>query len=92
MTSQPTGPDVAAPSATAGRRLWFPVPVLAESGEAVLPAANPQKHEELGRFRATDGKTWNHPTLVHGRLYVRDAEEMTCDELPLETEQAGPDL
>ncbi len=55
--------------------------VITEAGEAVLVAANPKKHEELGRFQAVEGKTWNHPTIVRGRLYVRNAEEMACYEL-----------
>ena len=55
--------------------------VLSETGEAVLLAANPQRHEELGRFRALHGKTWNHPVVVRGRLYARNAEEMACYEL-----------
>jgi outer membrane protein assembly factor BamB len=59
----------------AGRGLLL---VLSESGEAVLLAANPQRHEELGRFRALHGKTWNHPVVVRGRLYARNAEEMAC--------------
>jgi outer membrane protein assembly factor BamB len=55
--------------------------VLSESGEAVLLEANPQRHRELGRFRALEGKTWNHPVIAHGRLYLRNAEEMACYEL-----------
>ncbi len=55
--------------------------VISEAGEAVLVAANPEKHEELGKFQAVEGKTWNHPTVVRGRLYVRSAEEMACYEL-----------
>lgn len=55
--------------------------VLAESGVAALVACNPDKHEELGRFQAIEGKTWNHPTIAHGRLYVRNAQEMACYEL-----------
>lgn len=55
--------------------------VLAESGEVVLLAANPDRHEELARFQAIEGKTWNHPAIAHGRLYVRNAEEMACYEL-----------
>lgn len=55
--------------------------VISESGDAVLVAADPEKHEELGRFAAIHGKTWNHPTIAHGRLYVRNAEEMACYEL-----------
>jgi hypothetical protein len=55
--------------------------VISEKGEAILLAADPERHRELGRFRALDGKTWNHPVIAHGRLYVRNAEEMACYEL-----------
>jgi outer membrane protein assembly factor BamB len=55
--------------------------VLGEKGEVTLVAANPKQLEELGRFQAIDGKTWNHPVIAHGRLYVRNAEEMACYEL-----------
>ena len=55
--------------------------VISEQGEALLLAADPQQHHELGRFRALAGKTWNHPVIAHGRLYVRNAEEMACFEL-----------
>ncbi len=55
--------------------------VISESGEAVLVAADPEKHEELGRFQAIEGKTWNHPTIARGRLYVRNGQEMACYEL-----------
>jgi outer membrane protein assembly factor BamB len=55
--------------------------VLSETGEAVLLAANPKRHEEVGRFQALHGKTWNHPVIAHGRLYARNAEEMACYEL-----------
>lgn len=55
--------------------------VLSETGEAILVAARPDKHEELGRFPAIEGKTWNHPVISHGRLYARNAEEMACYEL-----------
>jgi outer membrane protein assembly factor BamB len=58
--------------------------VMSERGEAVLVAANPQQHEELGRFQAVEGKTWNHPVIAHGRLYVRNAQEMACYELGLD--------
>ena len=40
--------------------------------------------EALGRFRAIKGKTWNHPVIAHGRLFVRNATEMACYELRLE--------
>jgi outer membrane protein assembly factor BamB len=55
--------------------------VISESGQAILVAADPQRHQELGRFQAVNGKTWSHPVVAHGRLYVRNAEEMACYEL-----------
>jgi hypothetical protein len=55
--------------------------VVSEQGEAALVAANPDRHEELGRFQAVSGKTWNHPVVAHGRLYVRNAKEMACYDL-----------
>jgi outer membrane protein assembly factor BamB len=55
--------------------------VLSEKGEAVLLKANPEHHEELGRFQALHGKTWNHPVVAGGHLYVRNAEEMACYDL-----------
>jgi outer membrane protein assembly factor BamB len=58
--------------------------VIAEDGQAVLVAADPNARRELGRFQAVEGKTWNHPVIAHGRLYVRNAQEMACYELRLE--------
>ena len=55
--------------------------VVSETGEAVLLSANPERNQELGRFRALEGKTWNHPVIVRGRLYARNAEEMACYEV-----------
>jgi hypothetical protein len=55
--------------------------VLTEDGQAVLVAANPERHEELGQFQAIKGKTWNHPVIAGGRLYVRNAEEIACYDL-----------
>jgi outer membrane protein assembly factor BamB len=52
--------------------------ILSEKGEAVLLKANPQKHEVLGRFHAINGKTWNHPVVAHGKLFVRNGEEVAC--------------
>ena len=55
--------------------------VLSDQGQAVLVAPNPNAFEELGQLQALNGKTWNHPALAHGRLYVRNAEEIACYEL-----------
>lgn len=59
--------------------------VACESGEIVLVAANPEKLEELGRFQAIEGKSWNHPVIAEGRLFIRNGEEMACFELPTNT-------
>jgi outer membrane protein assembly factor BamB len=59
--------------------------VVTESGELVLLSANPDRLDELGRFQAIEGKTWNHLAFAHGRLYVRNAEQMACFELSQET-------
>jgi outer membrane protein assembly factor BamB len=56
--------------------------VAAESGDVVLLAADTAGHRELGQFPAIEGKTWNHPAVAHGRLYVRNGAEMACYELP----------
>jgi hypothetical protein len=58
--------------------------VISEKGEAVLVAADPEARKELGRFQAVEGKTWNHPVIAHGRLYVRNAREVACYQLRLE--------
>ena len=56
--------------------------VFTEFGEIVLVEANRDELLERGRIQAIKGsKTWNPPTLVDGRLYVRDAEEMACYDL-----------
>jgi outer membrane protein assembly factor BamB len=52
--------------------------VLTETGEVVLVRATPDRHEELARFSAIEGKTWNHPIIVNGRLLVRNLAEMAA--------------
>ena len=60
--------------------------VTAEDGQAVLVSARPDRHEELGRFQAVTGKTWNHPAIARGCLFVRNAEEIACYKLPSPTD------
>jgi outer membrane protein assembly factor BamB len=52
--------------------------VVTEDGEVVLVAADADEHRELGRFQALKGKTWSHPALARGRLYLRNAQEIAC--------------
>jgi hypothetical protein len=52
--------------------------VLSEKGEVIRVAADPTEHREIARFKAIEGKTWNHPLLTHDHLVVRNSEEMAC--------------
>lgn len=70
--SQP-GFDATAATLTDGHRLL----VLNDKGEVLLLAANPERFEELGRFQAA-GKTYSHPALADGTLYVRDSRELVA--------------
>ena len=56
--------------------------VQAESGDIVVLAADPERHQELTRFRGVSGKTWNHPAIAGGKLFIRNSEEAACFELP----------
>jgi outer membrane protein assembly factor BamB len=58
--------------------------VMSEDGEVVLVSATPDQHREISRFKALDGKTWNHPVLVGDVLLVRNGEEMAAFRLARE--------
>ena len=63
--------------------------ILSETGEADLIQANPAGHKELGRFQALEGKTWNHPVIAHGMLFVRNSAEAACYQLHPERAQVS---
>jgi len=52
--------------------------ILTESGDVVLVKATPESHQEIARFSALDGKTWNVPAIASGHLLVRNTTEMAC--------------
>lgn len=59
--------------------------ILSEQGEVALVNAAPDAHHEVARFKAIEGKTWNHPVVCRGKLFVRNAEEIACFRLAKES-------
>jgi len=55
--------------------------VLSDKGKVALVAAKPDDFQELGAFEGIEGKTWNHPVIAQGRLYVRNSQEIACYEV-----------
>lgn len=51
-----------------------------EDGTMALIEANPRKYSLKGEFRiaSNNGKSWPHPVVCGGRLYLRDQDELLC--------------
>ena len=52
--------------------------VLGDAGQLVLVVAAPDEYRERGKVQLFDGKTWTMPTLVDGKLYLRDLGELVA--------------
>jgi outer membrane protein assembly factor BamB len=52
--------------------------VLGDAGQLVLAEARPVGFTPRGSCKVCDGETWTVPVVAHGRLYVRDQQEVHC--------------
>jgi outer membrane protein assembly factor BamB len=56
--------------------------VQSETGYVAVVEATPDKMMEIARLEALNDRTWNMPIINRNRLYVRNAAEAACYELP----------
>lgn len=52
--------------------------ILAGDGKLALVKASPESHQEVARIDGIKGKTWNHPAISDGKLFIRNMVEMAC--------------
>lgn len=52
--------------------------VLGEEGTLVLAEATPREYNQLAKVEMLHGRCWTPPTLAHGKLYLRNQEELVC--------------
>ncbi len=55
--------------------------IQAVDGTVYLLPATPDEPAELGKLNAISGKTWNHPVVCRGKLYVRNGTWAAAYEL-----------
>lgn len=56
--------------------------LVEEPGNFVLVDPNRDKYTEIARTNKVCGTTWAHPALANGRVYIRDAKNLICVEMP----------
>ena len=51
-----------------------------EDGTMALIKADPEKYELVSQFKlaSVKGKSWPHPVIVDGKLFIRDQETLLC--------------
>jgi outer membrane protein assembly factor BamB len=83
---------MAAVEVASGKRLWKGgrygygqillasghIVVLTETGDLALVKATREGHQEVEKFEALSGKTWNVPAIAQGILLVRNTTEMAA--------------
>ncbi len=55
--------------------------IQAVDGKVYLLEATPDDHVVVSKFPAVSGKTWNHPVVAHGMLFVRNGYEAAAFQL-----------
>jgi outer membrane protein assembly factor BamB len=55
--------------------------VTTEQGEIALVRAASESHQEVVRFAAIEGQTYNHPAIADGILLIRNGKEMAAFDL-----------
>jgi outer membrane protein assembly factor BamB len=56
--------------------------LLTEKGDVVLVDATAEGFHEVAGMKALENKTWNHPVVANGKLFVRNDREAACFDLP----------
>ena len=55
--------------------------VLTQDGHLLIAKVSPTGFEPTADVAVLDGKCWTVPTLVNGKLYVRNLEKVACYDL-----------
>ena len=52
--------------------------VLTTDGDLIVAKRNPDKFDELHRYKVADSSTWAQPVVLKNGLVVRNADSVTC--------------